>query len=106
MGLGAAVAPGQVLVVVADGAYARRAFVQALWVAGRHLVSRLRSDTVFYDLPPVRKKGTKGRPRKYGAKHKAREWPETKQRWREVRLRLYGKEATLPVSEIASKASV
>ena len=92
-----ALPPGQVLVVVADGAYARQAFVQALWVEGRHLVSRLRRDTVFYDLPPVRKKGKKGRPRKYGAKHKAREWAATKQRWREVTLRLYGKEVRLSI---------
>jgi hypothetical protein len=92
-----ALPPGQVLVVVADGAYARRAFVQALWVSGRHLVSRLRSDTVFYDLPPVRKKGKKGAPRKYGAKHKAREWAETKQRWRQVTLHLYGKEVRLRI---------
>jgi hypothetical protein len=87
--------PGQRLVVVVDGAYARRPFVQALWATGRHVVSRLRSDTVFYDLPPVRKKGKKGRPRQYGAKHKAREWAQTKQRWRRATLRLYGKEATL-----------
>lgn len=92
-----ALPPGQVLVVVADGAYARRAFVQPLWMAGRHLVSRLRSDTVFYDLPPVKKKGKKGRPRKYGAKHKAREWAQTKQRWREVTLRLYGKQVRLAI---------
>jgi DDE superfamily endonuclease len=92
-----ALLPGQVLVVVADGAYARRAFVQPLWIAGRYLVSRLRSDTVFYDLPPVRKKGKKGRPRKYGAKHKAREWAQTKQRWREVSLRLYGKDVRLRI---------
>lgn len=92
-----ALPPGQVLVVVADGAYARRAFVQPLWMAGRHLVSRLRSDTVFYDLPPVKEKGKKGRPRKYGAKHKAREWAQTKQRWREVTLRLYGKQVRLAI---------
>jgi hypothetical protein len=92
-----ALPPGQVLVVVADGAYARRAFVQAVWASGRHVVSRLRSDTVFYDLPPVRKKGKKGRPRKYGAKQKAKEWADTKQRWREVPLRLYGKEVRLQV---------
>ncbi len=92
-----ALAPGQVLVVIADGAYAKRAFVQAVWAAGRHVVSRLRSDTVFYDLPPVKKKGKKGRPRKYGAKHKAREWAEKKQRWREVTLRLYGKDARVRI---------
>jgi hypothetical protein len=92
-----ALPPGQRLAVVADGAYARRVFVQALWAAGRHLVSRLRSDTVFYDLPPVRKKGKKGAPRKYGAKHKAREWAETKQRWREVSLRLYGRDVRVAI---------
>jgi DDE superfamily endonuclease len=92
-----ALPPGELLLVVADGAYARRLFVQALWAAGRHLVSRLRSDTVFYDLPPVRKKGKKGAPRKYGAKHKAREWADTKQRWREVTLRLYGKDVRLEI---------
>ncbi len=54
--------PGQVLVLVADGAYARHAFVQSLCAAGRQVVSRLRRDTVFYDLPPVRKPGTKGGP--------------------------------------------
>jgi hypothetical protein len=92
-----ALPPGQILMVVADGAYAKRGFVQALWVAARHVVSRLRRDTVFYDLPPVRKKGKKGAPRKYGAKHKAREWAETKQRWREVTLRLYGKPVRLSI---------
>jgi len=91
------VPPGQALVVVADGAYARRAFVQPLGATGRHVISRLRRDTVFYDLPPVRKKGKKGAPRKYGAKQKAREWAQTKQRWREVTLRLYGKEVRLSI---------
>lgn len=93
LGLG----PGQVLVVVADGAYARKPFVQAIWVAGRHVVSRLRRDTVFYDLPPARKskKRRRGAPRKYGRKHKAREWAATMQRWQAVTLRLYGKEAHL-----------
>src|SRR6266516_3953834 len=55
---------GCVMVIVADGAYARTEFVHALLAEGRHLVSRLRSDTSFDDLPPVRKKGQKGAPRK------------------------------------------
>jgi hypothetical protein len=90
-----ALAPGQVLLVVADGAYARTAFVQPLWLAGRQVLSRLRSDTVFYDLPPVRKKGQRGAPRKYGCKRKARDWAATMQQWRPITLRLYGKEAQL-----------
>jgi hypothetical protein len=87
--------PGAVLVTVADGAYARRPFVQSLQAHEGHLVSRLRRDTVFYDLPPARRRGQKGRPRKYGPKHRAREWAATQQRWRAVTLRLYGKEAHL-----------
>jgi hypothetical protein len=91
LGLG----PGQVLGVVADGAYAREPFVQAVWGAGRHVVSRLRRDTVFYDLPPAPKKRRRGAPRKYGRKHRAREWATSLQRWQAVTLPLYGKEAHL-----------
>lgn len=87
--------PLVVLFVVADGAYAKKAFVFPLCGAGRHVLSRLRSDTVFYDLPAVKKKGQKGRPRKYGAKHKATEWAKKEKGWKPVTLRLYGKEAQL-----------
>lgn len=89
------VSAGRVLVLVADGAYARTEFVHALLAEGRHLVSRLRHDTGFYDLPPVRKKGQKGAPRKYGKHHKAREWVATMQRWHAVSMTLYGKTAHL-----------
>lgn len=92
--------PGVIVVVLADGAYARKAFVEPICMSGRHVVSRLRSDAVFYDLPPAPKKqpnGKKapGRPRKYGQKHKAREWASALGTWRSVTLRLYGKQATL-----------
>jgi hypothetical protein len=86
---------GSVMVIVADGAYARTEFVHALRAEERHLVSRLRSDTGFYDLPPVRKKGQKGAPRKYGPHHKAQEWAGTLQRWHAVTMTLYGKTAHL-----------
>lgn len=86
---------GQILVLVADGAYARRSCVQPLCAAGRHVVSRLRRDTVFSDLPPVRKPGTKGRPRLYGAKHQAQEWAANYQRWQVGALHLYGRAVAL-----------
>lgn len=86
---------GTVMVIVADGAYARTEFVHALRAEGRHLVSRLRDDTGFYDLPPVRKKKQRGAPRKYGKHHKAREWAGSMQRWHPVTLTLYGKTAHL-----------
>jgi len=88
-----ALAPGQVLVVVVDGGYARQAFVKALWAAKRQVVSRLRRDTVFYDEPPPRENGKRGAPRKYGKKWKAQEWASSEQEaWAETTLRLYGRE--------------
>ena len=87
--------PEVVLVAVADGAYARFAFVQPVTQTGRHVLSRLRSDTVFYDLPPAKRKGQKGRPRQYGQKHKAKEWAHQESGWQQHTLRLYGKEATV-----------
>jgi hypothetical protein len=85
---------GQVC-AVADGAYAKRAFVMTVWKEGRHVVSRLRSDAVFYDLPPVRRPGQKGAPRKYGRKWKATEWVNRETGWRSVPLSLYGQTTTL-----------
>src|SRR4029077_11674946 len=74
---GLALPAGLVLVAVADGAYAKRDFVGPVFALGAHVVSRLRCDAVFYDFPPEPKEGAKkkaGRPRKYGEKHKARDW--------------------------------
>ena len=59
------------VVVVGDGAYAKQAFVQPVCKSGKHVCSRLRRDGVFYDLPPARRPGQKGAPRKYGDKRKA-----------------------------------
>jgi len=95
--LSLSVPAGQVVCVVADGAYAKRAFVKTVTEKGRQVISRLRSDAVFYDLPPVRRKGQKGAPRKYGRKGKAREWAELPHGWREVTLCLYGQKTTLSV---------
>jgi hypothetical protein len=87
-----ALAPSQVLVVVVDGGYAKKPFVQAVWRPTRHLLSRLRSDTVIYDEPPPREPGKRGAPRKYGSKHKAREWAAAESEpWEETKLRLYGR---------------
>ena len=53
--------PDVLVVAVVDGAYARKAFVRPVCASGRHGLSRLRSDTVFYDLPPQRRKGKDGK---------------------------------------------
>lgn len=93
-----AVPAGVVVIAVCDGAYARQKFVRPVCAAGRHVLSRLRSDTVFYDLPPARRrlpngKYPPGRPRKYGAKHKGKAWANTPAGGRKARLCLYGKPA-------------
>lgn len=64
------------------------------------MLSRLRRDTVFYDLPPARKKQANGkykagRPKEYGKKYKAATWAQTMGTWRSVTLRLYGQQACL-----------
>lgn len=54
------------LLVVFDGAYAAHELVTSLVKLNITVVSRLRSNAKLFDLPPVRKPGTRGRPRKYG----------------------------------------
>jgi len=55
----------QVMVIV-DGAYAKKPFLSRMRKAGAVVVSRLRKDAALFDLPqPVKRRG-KGRPRKYG----------------------------------------
>jgi hypothetical protein len=85
-----------VVIAVGDGAYAKRSFVRPLVASCQHVLSRLRRDAVFYDLPPERPllpsgKYAPGRPRQYGAKRKAADWAEQTDGWAEATLCLYGK---------------
>jgi hypothetical protein len=54
------------LLVVADGAYAKRPFLDRMRAINAVVVSRLRKDAALFDLPPQKKPGQRGRPRKYG----------------------------------------
>ena len=54
------------LLVVFDGAYAAHELVTSLVELNITVISRLRSNAKLFDVPPVRKPGTRGRPRKYG----------------------------------------
>ena len=83
------------VIVVCDGAYARQKFVVPVCASGKHVCSRLRSDCVFYDLPPTRLPQQKGASRKYGDKHKGQEWIAQPQDWQTVTLCLYGRAKTL-----------
>jgi hypothetical protein len=95
---------GQVLVAVAEGAYAKREFVGPVFARGHHLLSRLRRDALFYDFPPEPGEDGKrksGRPRKYEDKHKARAWRQDgSEPWQTLGLNLYGlygKQAALSI---------
>jgi hypothetical protein len=57
---------GKRLLLVCDGAYAKREFLSRAQAAGVVVVSRLRKDAALRDLPPARRAGQRGRPRKYG----------------------------------------
>jgi hypothetical protein len=89
---------GKVLWVVADGAYAKRAFLKAARAAQVVVVSRLRKDAALWSVPepprPGARKG-RGRPRKYGkqrlslAKRAAH-----RHGWQTVKVVQYGQEVT------------
>lgn len=84
---------GKSVLVVADGAYAKREFISRVTATGAIVVSRLRKDAALWDVPPSVKRRGKGRPRKYGA-HRislARRGGH-RQGWTTERLTLYGVE--------------
>lgn len=80
---------------MADGAYAKRPFVQPLLQQGVTLVGRLRKDSALFDLPAVETKKRRGRKRVYGlnrislAKRAAH-----RHGWQKVMCTVYGKEVT------------
>lgn len=86
---------GKRLWVVADGAYAKRPFVQPVMALGVTIVGRLRKDAALFDLPPREKVRRRGRKRKYGvnrislAKRAAH-----RQGWEDVTCTVYGREET------------
>jgi hypothetical protein len=57
---------GKALWIVADGAYAKAPFLKPAMKLGFTVVSRLRKDAALFDVPPPRRKGQRGRRRKYG----------------------------------------
>lgn len=52
--------------VVLDAYYRNVAFIEKIVNAGSHIVVRLKSNAVAFELPAIKKKKTRGRPRKFG----------------------------------------
>jgi hypothetical protein len=84
---------GKVVWCVADGAYAKRPFVQPLLKHGVTLVGRLRKDSALRDLPPIETVKRRGRKRQYG-KNRISLAKRTAHRhgWQQVLCTVYGKE--------------
>jgi len=79
--------------VAADGQYATKEVVEAAAGVRSNLVSRIRSDAALYALPPKRKAGRRGAPRKKGKRLPAPRQiaARRKKGWRLVEARMYGK---------------
>ena len=54
------------VMIITDGAYAKRPFLSRVMKTGAVVVSRLRKDSALRDVPKPVKHGGRGRPRKYG----------------------------------------
>jgi DDE superfamily endonuclease len=78
------------VMVIVDGAYAKRAFLSRMLKAGAVVVSRLRKDAALFDVPaPVKRRG-KGRPRKYGKRLSLAHRGGHRQGWTTTQMMLYG----------------
>jgi len=89
-----AIAAGKAVWVAADGAYAKRPFLQPLRRMGVTVVSRLRKDAALRTVPQESKTKRRGRPRKYGAEriHLARRAAHPAG-WQEIECQVYGQPA-------------
>jgi len=79
--------------VLVDSWYMRRCFIQSMQQRDFDVIGQVRIDTRLYDEPPLKKKGQRGRPRKYGEKYTPKRIAHLKKT--EDTLSLYGKEQTL-----------
>jgi hypothetical protein len=84
-------APERRCYLVCDSAYAARTILEAR-PANVHVISRLRMDAALWTLPPPRKAGQKGRPRRKGRRLPSPQTVATQcRKWRAVPMTLYGR---------------
>lgn len=79
------------VMVIVDGAYAKRPFLRRVLKTGAFVVSRLRKDAALFDVPKPVSRHSKGRPRKYGRNrislaHRGGH----RQGWTKTQMTLYG----------------
>lgn len=83
---------GKVTVLV-DSWYMRKTFIASMLKRKFNVIGQARIDTRLYDLPPKRKKGQRGAPRKYGDKYTKKRIAHLKKT--EATLHLYGRDQCL-----------
>ena len=88
--------------VLVDSWYMRKILTASMLSRGFHVVGQARIDTRLYDEPPVQKKPTRGRPRKYGEKLTRKRVAHFKKT--EVTLKLRGKPQKLRYRTRSAKA--
>jgi len=76
--------------VLVDSWYMRCCFIESMQQRGFDVIGQARIDTRLYDEPPKRRKGQRGRPRKYGDKYTPKRIAHLRRTV--VTLPLYGKE--------------
>lgn len=84
---------GKTVWVVVDGGYTKRPFLERVRAAGVTLVGRLRKDAALHGVPPQRKPGQRGRPRKYGERIDLARRAQHRQGWQTDEFTLYGRRA-------------
>jgi len=86
---------GKPLWIVADGAYAKAAFLKPMIALGVTVVSRLRKDSALFTLPGPRRPGQRGRARIYGEERiSLAKRAGQKRGWTTETFTLYGKPTT------------
>jgi hypothetical protein len=86
---------GQPLWVVADGAYAKAAFLKPVMAVGVTVVSRLRKDAALCSLPGPRRPGKRGRQRLYGEQRiDLAKRAGQRRGWQTETFDLYGRQTT------------
>jgi len=86
---------GKTLWIVADGAYAKRAFLRPVLALGVVVVSRLRKDAALRSMPKPKKPGQRGRQAIYGsAAIDLAKRAGQRRGWQSGTFLLYGKEVT------------
>ena len=92
-------AGGRPIQVAVDSAYAGRRILEDR-PEGVHIISRLRMDAALWALPPPRRPGQRGRPRRRGVRLPTpRQLAARCRRWRPMPVTLYGREVTAHIWE-------